>query len=68
MTIPDGYTDKWDPTTWNYGFVFRWSSVFEAWLEEGVCTVKPGWSLKQAYEAWAEEPYWTDYRIFFTEG
>ena len=41
--VPDGYTEEWDSATWNVGFVFRWSEVYEAWLELSVqLTVKPG--------------------------
>ena len=65
--VPDGYTEDWNSEHWNVGIVFRWSRVYDAWLECGRCTVKPGQTLSEAYEAWADEPMWTDYTIFFAE-
>ena len=65
---PDGYTKEWDFTLWNVGHVFRWSDVYEAWLECGRCTVKPGQTLGEAFEAWADHPMWLDYAVFFAEG
>lgn len=63
--IPDGFTEEWDSTLWNVGIVFFWSEVFETWLEHGRCTVKPGQSLCEAYEVWADEPMGSEYSIFF---
>jgi len=64
--VPDGYTEEWDSTTWNVGFIFRWSEVYEAWLDcTAMATVKPGQSLCEAFEARMDGPMWNDYTIFF---
>lgn len=63
---PDGYTEEWDSTYWTTGFVFRWSKVYEAWMDCRIqVTVKPGQTLCEAYEAHVDEPMWADYTIFF---
>jgi hypothetical protein len=67
--IPDGYTDQYDSIAWNVGHVFRWSDVYEAWLDcERVVTVKPGMTPDEAFEARMDHPMWPDYSIFFAEG
>ena len=64
--VPDGYTEEWDSAYWTTGFVFRWSKVYEAWLDCHVqITVKPGQSLSSAYFGHMDEPMWNDYTIFF---
>jgi hypothetical protein len=61
-----GYQEEWDSTTWNMGFVFRWSEFYEAWLDCGiVLTVKPGQTLAEAFEVRMDEPMWKQYSIFF---
>lgn len=65
--VPDGYTEKWDKTVWNNGFVFRWSEAYDDWLKcELVVTVKPGQSLWTAFEAHTGGPMWDEYTIFFS--
>ena len=65
---PDGFTEKWDSNTWNVGFVFRWSDVFETWLDCCVIlTIKPNQTLPDAFETRMNEPMWDDYDIFFAE-
>ena len=64
--VPDGYTEEWDDTVWNVGYVFQWSAVYEAWLDHRIrLTVKPGQSLCEAFEAHMDEPMWNEYTIFF---
>lgn len=65
--VPDGYTEEWNSTTWNVGFVFVWSEVYEAWMDACVMiTVKPGQALREAFEARMGEPMWRDYTVFFS--
>lgn len=55
---PAGYVEEYDDTIWNVGHVFRWSEVYEAWLDcSHQITVKPGQSLAEAYD---------DKTVFFT--
>ena len=64
--LPTGYTDQYDSSTWNVGEVFRWSSFYECWLDCSIrLTVKPGMTVKEAYEAHVDEPMWDDYAVFF---
>lgn len=64
--IPDGYTDQHDSTTWNVGFVFRWSNVCAMWLDwSGQLTIKPGMTIGQAYEDQIGEPMPADCGVFF---
>lgn len=64
--IPDGMQLEWDSKTWNIGFAYRWSDVYECYLELGTLTVKPGQSLPEAWDARYDEPMWPDYEIFFS--
>lgn len=67
--VPDGYTEEWDNTIWNAGFLFQWSDVYEGWLYAGVVlTVKPDQTLSEAFEGRMDEPMWSDYTIFFAKG
>ena len=64
--VPDGFTDRWDCTIWNVGFVFRWSEVYSGWLNcEIRVTVKPNMALSDAFEDRMDEPMWPEYAIFF---
>lgn len=64
--MPDGYTEDYDSTVWNAGFVYRWSEVYEAWLDcERVITVKPGQSVFDAFEDRMDCPLWDGYAVFF---
>jgi hypothetical protein len=64
---PEGYTEARDKSLWYVGHVFMWSDVYENWLSCGMCTVRPEQSIAEAYEAWADEPMWPDYNVFFPE-
>mgnify|MGYP006292889383 CR=1 FL=1 len=64
--VPDGWTDQWDSTLWNAGRVFRWSDVYEAWLDCQVSvTVKPLESIDTAFERRMDHPMYLDYAVFF---
>lgn len=64
--VPDGYTVEWDNTIWNVGHIFRWSDLYEGWLNyEHRVTVKPGQGLGEVFEGATGEPMWLHYRIFF---
>ena len=66
MDPPDGFTEDWNTTIWNVGFVFRWSEVFECWLDcQIVLTVRPNQTLSEAYELRMGEPLVVGYDIFF---
>jgi hypothetical protein len=66
--VPDGFTTEWDNTTWNVGFTFMWSDVYQGYLRCGQITVKPGDTLPEAWERVMNEPMWPEYEIFFVEG
>lgn len=66
--VPDGFTTEWDNTTWNVGFTFQWSEVYQGYLRCGQITVKPGDTLSEAFERVIGEPMWPEYEIFFVEG
>ena len=66
---PDGYTDEYDYTAWNVGHVFRWSDVYEAWLDcEVRLTVRPNMTIEHAFVARMNHPMWNAYAVFFAEG
>jgi len=66
--VPDGWTAEWDFTIWNRGKVFRWSDVYEAWLDcEAWVTVKPNMTIEAAFEDRMDHPMWLDYSIFFVD-
>jgi len=64
---PLGYTEDRDASVWNVGFVYRWSDVYDAWMESGRCTVKPDQTCREAFEDWAGHPMGLYYSIFFNE-
>ena len=65
---PDGYTEEWDSNAWSVGFVYRWSDVYEGWMDENVVvTVKPGKALCEAFEARMDHPMGSEYNIFFSK-
>ncbi len=65
---PDGYTEEWDSEGWNVGFIFRWSDVYDDWLDCGVVvTVKPGQTLSEAFEDRINHPMWEMCTIFFSD-
>ena len=64
--IPNGYTDQHDSDVWNVGEVFRWSDVYECWLECGVrMTIKPNVPIDIAFEDCMGHSMWFDYAVFF---
>jgi hypothetical protein len=65
--IPDGFQLEWDNTTWNVGFVFIWSDVYECYLQQGQITVKPGDTLTEAFERVVGEPLFSDREVFFVK-
>lgn len=65
--IPDGYCLEWDDTIWNVGHVFRWSPVYEMFLQCRNITVKPKQTLAEAFEAAYNHPMWNDYEVFFVK-
>ena len=68
-SVPDGFTGEWDSTIWNVGFVFRWSDVYEVWLDCNISlTVKPGQALCEAFDDRMEGPPRPEYTIFFKIG
>lgn len=63
---PVGYKEEWDNTTWNAGFIFRWSEIHKSWTDmRMIVTVKPGQTLAEAYEDRIDEPMQDVYTIFF---
>jgi hypothetical protein len=63
---PDGYTEDYDCQLWNVGHVFRWSDVYEAWLDcEVRLTIKPNMPISEAFEDRMDHPLWKDYAVFF---
>ena len=66
--VPAGWTDEWDTTIWNVGWVFRWSPVFNGWVDQRITlTVKPFETLGDAFERRMDHAMWLDYAIFFTD-
>ena len=66
--IPEGYAlDPAEGTTWNVGHVFRWSEVYDCYLEHGIITVRPNDSLAESFERVYDTPMWPEYEIFFLE-
>jgi hypothetical protein len=67
--VPDGYTEDYDCQLWNVGHVFRWSDVYEAWLDcEVRLSIKPNMTIGQAFAEQMDHPMWLDYSVFFVEG
>jgi hypothetical protein len=67
-TAPDGWTAEWDTTVWNRGKVFRWSDVYEAWLDcEVWLSIKPFMTIGDAFEDRMDHPMWLDYAVFFVD-
>ena len=67
--IPDGFSDQFDSTIWNVGFVFRYSEVFDTCLDCGVSlSVKPNMTIADAFADRMEEPMSDDYAVFFATG
>jgi hypothetical protein len=67
--IPDGFSDQFDSTIWNVGFVFRYSGVIDMWLDCNIgLTVKPDMSVEDAYEAHTGDTMSDDYNVFFATG
>lgn len=65
---PEGFTEDWNPELWNVGFVFRWSDVFESWLDCRILlTVKPHQTLADAFEKRVREPMFPEYNVFFVK-
>ena len=66
---PEGFIEEWDNSIWNVGFVFRWSSVYEAWLADGMISVRPNDTLAQAWDRDRPNELFTtnDFNIFFSE-
>jgi len=63
---PNGFTLDYDRTTWNAGFVFTWSKVFNIWTDRRlILTVKPGQSLADSYKARTGESMWENDFILF---
>ncbi len=55
--LPEGYTDQHDSNAWNVGEVFRWSDVWEDWLDCKVrLTIEPNMSVSDAFEARMDHP------------
>jgi len=65
--IPEGFQLDWNSETWNVGFVFVWSEVFEGYLQQGQITVKPGDTLSEAFERAVGEPLFSDREVFFVK-
>jgi len=64
--IPDGYTDQYDSTIWNVGHVFRYSDVYDGWLDCNIrLSIKPDESIVDAYTAYTDEPMFDVYSVFF---
>ena len=67
--VPEGFTIEWDDTIWNVGHPFMWSDVYSGYLKmTGVLTVKPGQTLPEAWDAFYDQPMFSEYEIFFVEG
>ena len=66
IAAPDGYTEDHDSSTWNIGYVFRYSAVYGTWLDCGIrLTVKPNMTISEAFANFMDHPMWIDYNIFF---
>ena len=63
--IPEGYQLDWNNQIWSVGHVFRWSEMYDCYLNEGMVTVRPGDSLPQAFERVFDMPYTSEYEVFF---
>lgn len=61
--IPEGYTIEWNKETWNVGFLFIWSEVFENYLTSGRITVRPNETIPEALVR--EGLGGSDYEVFF---
>lgn len=49
---PHGFTEHWDGSIWNVGFIFQWSIVHQQWVNQNLpTTVKPGQCLADAFRA-----------------
>ena len=68
-TPPEGYTRSYNPDMWNVGHVFRWSNVYDCWLDcELRLTVKPQDTLQDAYFRVVDETLWRGVlEVFFNE-
>lgn len=65
---PDGFTESYDPTTWNVGHVFRWSDVYKAWLDcDCRISIKPNTNIAESFEEQTDESIIGQY-VFFVEG
>lgn len=67
IPAPDGYTENHDSTVWNVGFVFWYSNVYEAWLEDAVISVRPGQTGSEALEERTDYSEWAGYKVFYSE-
>lgn len=66
IRAPDGYTEKWDNSIWNVGYVFWWSDFYGKWLDcDHRVTVKPGQTLIDAYPDGRVGLHSGEYGIFF---
>ena len=54
---------------WRVGYVFRWSGVYETWLDcNHRITVKPQETVAEAYERETDTPCWCDgVEVFFNK-
>ena len=67
-STPDGFTSEHDSTLWNVGHVFRWSSVFDCWLDESVrISIKPHEAIADSFRRHIDEPMWPEYAVFFAD-
>lgn len=65
--IPEGFQLDWDDQIWNVGHVFRWSEVYDCYLQEGLISVRPGDSLSEAFESVFDTPYTLEFEVFFVK-
>jgi hypothetical protein len=66
--IPNGCFAQWNCTIWNRGKVYRWSDVYEGWLDcEVWVSIKPFESISEAFERRMDHPMWLGYAVFFVD-
>ena len=67
-SVPDGYTFEHDDTIWNVGHVFRWSDVYNDYLDCGIrLSIRPEQTIAEVYEREVGEPMFNEYDVFFVK-
>jgi len=65
---PAGFQRERDDKLWHVGFVFKWSDVFEKWLDCGwSISVKPGETVAAAWRRECGTDDLRDFDVFFVD-